>query len=112
MSPNHLPVGFLHVLSAFFSVWHFDWSEERFYFGDNVLPCIESGIPLLKTSSASASRYQKHEFLFRCVPVVWLHYSAKVLLAIFQATLVLVQMYIIAWFHYSTNVLLAIFQAW
>lgn len=23
-------------------------SQERFYFGDNVLPCFESGIPLLK----------------------------------------------------------------
>jgi hypothetical protein len=22
--------------------------QERFYFGDNVLPCFESGIPLLK----------------------------------------------------------------
>lgn len=33
---------------AFFSVWHFDWSEERFYLGDNVLACIESGVPLLK----------------------------------------------------------------
>jgi hypothetical protein len=25
-----------------------EWSQERFYFGDNVLPCFESGIPLLK----------------------------------------------------------------
>lgn len=23
-------------------------SQERFYFGDNILPCFESGIPLLK----------------------------------------------------------------
>jgi hypothetical protein len=26
----------------------FLFQEERFYFGDNVLPCFESGIPLLK----------------------------------------------------------------
>ena len=24
------------------------FAQERFYFGDNVLPCFESGIPLLK----------------------------------------------------------------
>ncbi len=30
------------------SGWWVEWSQERFYFGDNVLPCFESGIPLLK----------------------------------------------------------------
>ena len=34
----------VHVIIYFSSVV----SQERFYFGDNVLPCFESGIPLLK----------------------------------------------------------------
>ena len=29
-------------------VWVINGFQERFYFGDNVLPCFESGIPLLK----------------------------------------------------------------
>lgn len=29
-------------------VWFFVAIQERFYFGDNILPCFESGIPLLK----------------------------------------------------------------
>lgn len=29
-------------------IWLFVAIQERFYFGDNILPCFESGIPLLK----------------------------------------------------------------
>jgi hypothetical protein len=46
---DHLLLGFEHLyLCVLFSVLDIEWSQERFYFGDNVLPCFESGIPLLK----------------------------------------------------------------
>lgn len=38
---------FFYVINT--SVPYFVPYQERFYFGDNVLPCFESGIPLLKS---------------------------------------------------------------
>lgn len=46
------------------------WVQERFYFGDNVLPCFESGVPLLKDRLHQLPDSDNVRFLwvFNCLP--------------------------------------------
>eukprot|EP00268_Persea_americana_P018742 TRINITY_DN1951_c0_g1_i1.p1 TRINITY_DN1951_c0_g1~~TRINITY_DN1951_c0_g1_i1.p1 ORF type:complete len:330 (+),score=46.92 TRINITY_DN1951_c0_g1_i1:228-1217(+) len=40
--------------------------QERFYFGENVLPCFESGVPLLKSRLQQLPDSDNDDFLLRC----------------------------------------------
>lgn len=57
------------IFSPFWLYFVFFSSQERFYFGDNILPCFESGIPLLKNRLQQLPDSDNVSIFFLCTGV-------------------------------------------